>query len=122
VFTTNHTRLCWGSLLGAVRENQRPFQAIPWEHDADLCVLNNDLERARQALQKTDLPLSPDVGSDTIQVVIPAMHAHIARIYIDFFAADPDQADPNTLVMTQGSLEPVSFPKDDVFPLKRVSS
>jgi hypothetical protein len=34
--------VCWGSLLGAVREKDMPFQAVPWEHDFDVCVFEKD--------------------------------------------------------------------------------
>ena len=38
-------RLCWGSLLGAVREKNRYNQHIPWEHDGDICI--NEQDRTR---------------------------------------------------------------------------
>jgi hypothetical protein len=102
-----------------------PFQAIPWEHDSDICIFRKDLDTATSALIKEGFVLEDDESQsgqagDAARVMLPSAHARFARIYVDIFTAEYNDAAEHQLVMVRGSPQPVVFNTRDLFPLGRV--
>jgi phosphorylcholine metabolism protein LicD len=84
-----------GSLLGAVREHDMPYQAIPWEHDVDVCVYQKDYDRVISLMQE-DPNLEVFVErrcarySDSYHGF--DLRARITRSYVDFYFVEDDEA------------------------------
>jgi hypothetical protein len=78
--------ICWGSLLGATRESNLPYQAIPWEHDFDLCVQDQDWDRMAAALAS-----NPTVRFDPVKrgVYDTNYRTTMARAYVDLYRYKP---------------------------------
>ena len=74
--------VCWGTLLGAVREKNMPFQAVPWEHDVDICVFESNWSEIDAALSSAE-----DVVFDEQKKVIydTSLRTTMARAYVDVF-------------------------------------
>jgi hypothetical protein len=104
------TRLCLGSLLGAVRESGSAFQSIPWEHDADVCYLESDQARVAQLL--------PNMTALHHIHLENNIHARFARLYVDMFPVQ--QIEAGLMHMDDGPPRPSTFPRDIVFPLAKV--
>ena len=74
--------ICWGSLLGAVREGSMPFQAVPWEHDFDICVLEKDWAEVTTTLSQTD----SIIFDEAKKVVYDTnFRTTMARAYVDVY-------------------------------------
>lgn len=73
--------ICFGSLLGAVREADMPYQAVPWEHDFDICVYESDWPQIHAALSKTNILYDPQ----TKLLSEPGFRSKLARLYLDIF-------------------------------------
>lgn len=108
--------ICYGSLLGALRDNDLPMQSIPWEHDMDLCVYSKDLPtlldivRATPGIQVLQWP-------DTAQtVVVPdpwPWRLRVGRAYVDIRLWGPDPSkEGNIVAVKQTGNSFVPFPPD----------
>eukprot|EP00051_Salpingoeca_urceolata_P028071 m.484783 g.484783 ORF g.484783 m.484783 type:complete len:290 (-) comp23542_c0_seq1:20-889(-) len=92
--------MCHGSLLGTAREKTSPFQAIPWEHDLDLCILDKDYP----TFVATFVGQREYVLTDKHRVVYANnLRARVLRTYVDLFLVKendvagtivPDDAEP----------------------------
>eukprot|EP00051_Salpingoeca_urceolata_P012008 m.149262 g.149262 ORF g.149262 m.149262 type:complete len:288 (+) comp17341_c2_seq4:192-1055(+) len=104
--------ICWGTLLGAVRHGDQPFQAVPWEHDFDICVFDKDWPRVVAAVRSDPGLFMPP---PSMAVMDGTIRSRIARLYVDFSRFKP---------MRGGFLESrdhhhvlVRFPESDLLPL-----
>ena len=106
--------VCFGSLLGAVREKQHPYQSIPWEHDFDLCFFEKDKERAFTALRQ-QLTLG-NMGED--RIFTKSVWGNVARVYLDLyqFSEKGDRFE-----CSEGGSEQ-SLPRDVILPFKDLQS
>ena len=82
--------VCWGTLLGAVREAQHPLQVVPWEHDFDFCVHESDWPRVVAAMSGEDAS-QRGISFDTkaLNVYHKSVKLVLARVYVDFFRFFP---------------------------------
>ena len=74
--------VCWGTLLGAVREIDMPYQAVPWEHDFDLCVYEADWAGFRAAMRNA----SDVIFNEERKIVFDTNYrTTMARAYVDIY-------------------------------------
>lgn len=55
--------ICFGTLLGAVREKDMPYQIMPWEHDMDICIMEHDFPKVQavvEGLKDQDIYVTAD--------------------------------------------------------------
>eukprot|EP00042_Codosiga_hollandica_P027989 m.143805 g.143805 ORF g.143805 m.143805 type:complete len:317 (+) comp52648_c0_seq6:27-977(+) len=105
--------LC-GSLLGAVRDSHLPMQSISWEHDVDLCLEDQYMDKAMEVLA---LRL-PGVDTRKEKVHVQSYRATMGRFYVDLYRVSQNETDPDMLYMINGPPRPVSFSKSLIYPLQ----
>lgn len=109
--------VCWGSLLGAYRESALPFQAIPWEHDFDLCVREADWGRMVSVLRSSE-----DVRFNELGKVVydTDFRTTMARAYVDLYRYSTSD-DGEWLETTEGSHEIKRTKVSTILPHKTIN-
>ena len=74
--------VCWGTLLGGVRESNMPYQTIPWEHDFDICVMDHDWERIKVLMKNTSAIIFNEKKKNILDT---DYRTTFARAYVDVF-------------------------------------
>ena len=82
--------VCWGSLLGIVRETHHPLRVVPWEHDFDFCVHERDWARVVAVMSHASQQgIAFDPHAMNVHSVTDSMTMSLARVYVDFFRFFP---------------------------------
>lgn len=109
--------VCWGSLLGAVRDYDMPYQAIPWEHDFDICVHDADWQRFVGVMGNYS-----EVRFDEQRKIVydTNLRTTMARAYVDVYKYTPSEKNPNILETHEGSSKIMQTAKDTIYPLSSI--
>eukprot|EP00123_Amoebidium_parasiticum_P006049 comp17109_c0_seq1/m.15878 comp17109_c0_seq1/g.15878 ORF comp17109_c0_seq1/g.15878 comp17109_c0_seq1/m.15878 type:complete len:340 (-) comp17109_c0_seq1:627-1646(-) len=106
--------VCWGSLLGAHREADLPFQSMPWEHDFDVCVMEEDWPLIVDLLAEV-----PGLRQKNTMVDDGRLRSLVSRTYVDFYRYHY-KANGTQMATRDGATREVVTPTELIEPMTTI--